>query len=180
MQPTRIEHQQEPLMNHSVSHGWTTRPAAGRHVGSSDQHSGQIPMNQNTPFVLSPGPIPTPYHRPQVRSSHPKPTYVPAPAMKTPSSAPMPPTYIQNVPAQPPNVNALHPAGYQSHSQPPQTDHPSLSTNTADQHQYPRVNNDNTVNPASVAPGATRSAKKSRRGNGRGNGKRRAEGSSEM
>jgi hypothetical protein len=180
-QPARVQHQQEPLMNHNVTHGWTNRPAPGPYHGPSYQHGGHIQhaMNPNTPYMPSPGPMPTPYHRPQAWSSLPEPTFVPPPAMQAPSFAFIPPTYIQNVPAQAPNVNALYPAGYQSYAQPPaNVSSSNLPNNAVDQSQDPRVNNDNTVNPRSIAPGATRPSKKSRRGNGRGNGKGGAQGSS--
>ncbi|GAB7322787.1 hypothetical protein MBLNU13_g05358t2 [Cladosporium sp. NU13] len=118
-----------------------------------------------------PGPMHSPYHRPQAWSSLLQPTFVPPRATQDPSFALMPSTYIQNVPTQPSNVNAPYPARYQSYPQPPQNDQPSLSNTAVNQHQSPRVNNDNTVNPTSSAPGTMRPPKKSRRGKMKGNGK---------
>jgi len=96
---------------------------------------------------------------------------------------PIPPTYIQNMPAQPSNVNALyHAESQRSPQHPPQNDQPSLSDTAIDQAQYPQVNNnETTVNPTPIAPGATRPPKRNHRGKGKGGkvklaGEGRAEG----
>jgi hypothetical protein len=92
--------------------------------------------------------------------------------MQNPSFACIPPTYIQNVPGQPSNVNALYPAEYQRYpQQPPQKDQPSLSDTAIDQAQYPQVNNnETTVNPTPIAPVATRPPKKNHHHRGKGKG----------
>jgi len=183
IQATYPQHQQEPLMNHSVSYGWNTRPASGGYHGPSYQHGGHVQhlMSEGAPFMPSSGPIPTPHNRPQAwvdpaqsMQIHPPAMYAPAPTLV--------PTNYSSVPIQPPNVNTLHPAGYPSYLQPPANPPPGdLSINAIDQVRYPQVNNNENIgNPTSIAAGATRPHKKSRRGNGRGNGKERAERSSKM
>ena len=170
-------------MNHSVPYDRTARTTSGGYRGPTYQYGGQTPMNPNMSLMPNPGPMPMPYHVSQAWSSRSQPTYVSPPGMQNPSFACIPPTYIQNVPGQPSNVNALYPAEYQRYpQQPPQKDQPSLSDTAIDQAQYPQVNNnETTVNPTPIAPGATRPPKKNHRGKGKGGkvklaGEGRAEG----
>lgn len=182
-QPAHIRYQQEPLMKHRVPYDWTTRPTSGGYNGPSCQHGGHVQhlMSQGAPLMPSPGPIPTPYNRPQAWVDPAQSMQIHPPAMYGPAPTLMPTNY-SGVPIQPPSVNTLHPAVYQSYPQLPATAPPGdLSNNTVNQDQYSRANSNETmVNPRSIAPGATRPRRKNHRGNGRGNGKERAEGRSEM
>ena len=165
-QAIHSQYQHEPLMNHSVPYDWTARTTSGGYRGPPYQYGGQTPMYPNTSLM------PTSYHASQAWANRPQPTYVSPPGTQNPSFACIPPTYIQNVPGQPSNVNALYPAEYQRYpQQPPQKDQPSLSDTAIDQAQYPQVNNnETTVNPTPIAPGATRPPKKNHHHRGKGKG----------
>lgn len=109
-QAIHSQYQHEPLMNHSVPYDWQARTTSGGYRGPSHQYGGQAPMNPNTSLMPNPGPMTTPYHVSQAWANRPQPTYVSPPGMQNPSFACIPPTYTQNVPAQPSNVNAMYPA----------------------------------------------------------------------
>ena len=81
-------------------------------------------MNPNTSFMPNPG--------------------LPPAEMYAPASA-FPPMNHSSVPIQPPNVNALYPAGYQRYPQPPQNDQPRLSHTFINQDQYPQANSTDTM-----------------------------------
>jgi len=121
--------------------------------------------------------MPIPYTRPQAQFNPAQSMQVPPPAMQDPSFAFMPPTYIQNVPAQPQSANPPYFAGGQPHAQPPLDIPSNLLNNAVNQNPYPRVNdNENIGGPTTILPRATKSPnRKNRRGKGKGKEIGRAE-----
>jgi hypothetical protein len=178
--PAHPQLQNGPPIDHGMPYVWATGPVPGQYSGLSHQHGGQSrrPMNQNAFFTPNPGPMPmpTPYTRPQARFN---PTHSMQIPMYGPAVAPLPMNY-SGVPIQPPNVNAIYPAGHQPYTQPIVTNPPGdLSNNALDQNPYPQTNNnENIINPTPTLPRETKSPnRRHRRGKGKGKEIGRAEAS---